>query len=93
MQTIKLRQTTENNGGPCILKNDAKGVPWASKSELGMGTCWEFKNWISLINEMIQNGFLNQSTNSVKRSDSKEQFVPKWSFILLYLEVALYLDA
>ncbi len=32
MQTIKLRQTTENNGGPCILKNDAKGVPWASKS-------------------------------------------------------------
>ncbi len=33
MHTIKLRQTTENNGGPCMSKNDAKGVPWASKSD------------------------------------------------------------
>ncbi len=27
MQTIKLRQTAENNGGPCMTKSDAKGVP------------------------------------------------------------------
>ncbi len=33
MQTIKLRQTTENNGRPCTSKNDAKGVSWASKSD------------------------------------------------------------
>ncbi len=44
MQTIKLRQTTENNGGCCTSngapkrypsasKNDAKEVPWASKSD------------------------------------------------------------
>ncbi len=45
MQNIKLRQTTETNGGscmskryakrvPCALKHDAKGVPWASKSNV-----------------------------------------------------------
>ncbi len=28
-----LRQTTENNRGPCNSKNDAKGAPWASKSD------------------------------------------------------------
>ncbi len=33
IQTIKLRQTTENNGGPCMSKSDAKRVPWALKSE------------------------------------------------------------
>ncbi len=44
MQTIKWRQTAENNGGPCkgkvtlkgyscASKNDAKGVPWSSKSD------------------------------------------------------------
>ncbi len=33
MQTIKLRQTTENNGGPFTSKSDAKGVLWASKSD------------------------------------------------------------
>ncbi len=27
MQTIKLRQTTENNVGPFMSKSDAKGVP------------------------------------------------------------------
>ncbi len=34
MQTIKLRQTTENNGGPCTMKSDAKGVPWVSESDV-----------------------------------------------------------
>ncbi len=33
MQTIKLRQTTENNGGPFTSKSDAKGIPWVSKSK------------------------------------------------------------
>ncbi len=33
MQTIKLRQTTENNGGPFTSKSDAKGVLWESKSD------------------------------------------------------------
>ncbi len=28
MQTIKLRQTTENNGGPFTSKSDAKGVSY-----------------------------------------------------------------
>ncbi len=32
MQTIKLRQTSKNNGGPFTSKSDAKCVPWASKS-------------------------------------------------------------
>ncbi len=26
MQTIKLRQTTENNGGPCMSKNESESV-------------------------------------------------------------------
>ncbi len=34
MQTIKLRQTTENNGGPFTSKSDAKWVHWASKSDV-----------------------------------------------------------
>ncbi len=33
MQTIKLRQTTESNKGPCMSKSDAKGVPCASKCD------------------------------------------------------------
>ncbi len=31
MQTIKLRQTTENNGGPCKLKNDYEGTSSVKK--------------------------------------------------------------
>ncbi len=38
MQTIKLRQTTENNGGPCTSKSDAKGS-WPS--QYVMSCKWE----------------------------------------------------
>ncbi len=40
MQSIKLRQTTENNGGPCKSKNDVKCSDQALIcDELGVRTC------------------------------------------------------
>ncbi len=55
IQTIKIRQTTENNGGPFMSKSDAKGVPWALKSyaktvltKLQYVTSWEL-DWVGFI--------------------------------------------
>ncbi len=55
MQTIKLRQTTENNERPFMSKSDAKGVPWASKidaktvlTKLQYVTSWEW-DWVEKI--------------------------------------------
>jgi len=55
MQTIKLRQTTENNERPFMSKSDAKGVPWVSKidaktvlTKLQYVTSWEW-DWVEKI--------------------------------------------
>ncbi len=55
MQTIKLRKTTENYGGPFTSKSDVKGVPWASQSDdktvltkLQYVTSWEW-DWVGRI--------------------------------------------
>ncbi len=37
MQTIKLRQTTENNVGPFMSKSDAKGVTLSIKTQCQNG--------------------------------------------------------
>ncbi len=53
MQTIKLSQTIKNNGGHFMSKSDAKGVPWASKTDTKMVltklqyvTSWEW-DWVA----------------------------------------------
>ncbi len=52
MQTIKLRQTTENKEGPCKSKNDTKGVPWVSKSDAKWS--WpSFNTWRIGIEDML----------------------------------------
>ncbi len=41
MQTIKLRQTIENNGGPFTLKNEGKGVPKMVLTKLQYVMSWD----------------------------------------------------
>ncbi len=60
MQTIKLRQITENQGGPLASKSDAKGVSWASKSyaktvltKLQYVTSWEW-DWVAYLDAAIE---------------------------------------
>ncbi len=78
MQTIKLRQTTENNGGPCTSKNYAKGVPWASKGDAKgswpsvnmwrVGSENELALFIILLSLLKKLSLLNQERNMHRSS-------------------------